>query len=365
MKKNQVDAILINQTKRRNKVFAFVCIIIIFFILSLSFFLIYFKKNQVQYVKYDETSNIDYKVLLKENNFFDNNYLTANKKYIASLIDYITADFNYKLSLEEKDIEYKYSYRIESTIDVKEVDSDISLFNKVEKILDTQERQTTSKSMSINEHIDIDYNKYNDLIKDFIAVYDLDDIESTLTINMYISVLGSCEDFEKNQMQESVISLSIPLTTKTVAIDIGNDLINSENNVMQCKSPNSSYFFLLSIGIVFAFIDLLLIIYTIRYEIKTRTAENIYEKELKKILNNYSSYIQTLDSEFDFSDYQLLKVNTFTDMLEIRDTIRQPILLKENKEKTGAYFVIPSNTKVLYVYRLKVSDIEKEIQKKL
>ena len=34
------------------------------------------------------------------------------------------------------------------------------------------------------------------------------------------------------------------------------------------------------------------------------------------------------------------------------------------KEKNGAYFVIPSNTKVLYVYRLKVSDIEKEINEK-
>ena len=46
-------------------------------------------------------------------------------------------------------------------------------------------------------------------------------------------------------------------------------------------------------------------------------------------------------------------------MLEIRDTIKQPILMKENDDKTGAYFVIPSSTKILYVYRLKVSDIKK------
>ena len=37
---------------------------------------------------------------------------------------------------------------------------------------------------------------------------------------------------------------------------------------------------------------------------------------------------------------------------------------EENVEKTGAYFIIPSNTKLLYVYRLKVSDIEKEINEK-
>ena len=95
----------------------------------------------------------------------------------------------------------------------------------------------------------------------------------------------------------------------------------------------------------------------------TRTAENIYERELKKILNNYSSYIQTMHNDFDFKEYQLLKIDSFSDMLEIRDTIRQPILMRENNDRTGAYFVIPSNTKILYVYRLKVSDIEREISK--
>ena len=50
-------------------------------------------------------------------------------------------------------------------------------------------------------------------------------------------------------------------------------------------------------------------------------------------------------------------------MLEIRDTIRQPILMKENKQKTSAYFVIPGDTKILYIYRLNVNDIQKEIKK--
>ena len=35
--------------------------------------------------------------------------------------------------------------------------------------------------------------------------------------------------------------------------------------------------------------------------------------------------------------------------------------MKENNDKTGAYFVIPSDSKILYVYRLKVSDIKKKI----
>ena len=84
---------------------------------------------------------------------------------------------------------------------------------------------------------------------------------------------------------------------------------------------------------------------------------------MKKILNNYSSYIQTINNEFDFKTFKLIKVDSFTDMLEIRDTIKQPILMKESDDKTGAYFVIPSNTKILYIYRLKISDIKKEMEK--
>jgi len=364
MKKNQVNSILINQTRRRNTVLAFICVIIIVFILALSFFMIYAQRNKAQYVSYDETSNIDYKVKYNENEFFDENYLSADREYIASLINSIDADFNYKISLEDKDVEYKYTYRIEANVTVKDKDSKNLFYDKTEVLLKEQEEITTLKEVNINENIVIDYNQYNDIIKRFVSVYDLENAESTLNINMYVSVIGSCEDFIENQEKERVITLSIPLTEDTMAIDFVDNIVNSSNNVMQCNSVHSSNFLLLLIGIILSIVDFGLIIAVIRYEIKTRTAETIYEKELKKILNNYGSSIQMLGSEFDFSDYQLLKIDNFSDILEISDKLRQPILMKENKEKSGAYFVIPSNTKLLYVYRLKVSDIEKEINEK-
>lgn len=364
MKRNQVNAILTNQTKRRNTVFGLICIIIIAFIIAVSFFFIYFERSKEQYVSYNESSNIDYKVFLEENEFFENDYLGVEKQYIASLIKDIDANFSYKLSLEEKEIEYKYSYRIETVVDVKEKNSNNSLYNKTKTLVEEKETTTALNEVKINEKVNIDYNYYNDLINKFITIYDLEDIESVLTINMYVNVIGSCEKFYDNSAKESVMSLSIPLTTKTISIDISDNLINSENNLMRCKSIYTNNSLFLVFGIIWSTFGITLIAYTIRYEIKTRTAENIYERELKKILNNYSSYIQKLGNDFDFKDYQLLKVDTFNDMLEIRDTIHQPILLKENSNKTGAYFVIPSNTKLLYVYRLKVSDIEKKFRKK-
>ena len=85
---------------------------------------------------------------------------------------------------------------------------------------------------------------------------------------------------------------------------------------------------------------------------------------MKKILNNYGNSIQVIGNDFEFKNYQLLKIETFYDLLEISDKLRQPILMRENKEKNGAYFIIPSVTKILYVHRIKVSDIKKEMKKK-
>jgi hypothetical protein len=101
MKKNQVNAILTNQTKRRNVMLGLTILAVIFSIIAWLCFVAYSEYSKGYFVKYSETSNIDYKVLLRENEFFDNNYLESDKKYIASLIDYIDANFNYKLSLEE------------------------------------------------------------------------------------------------------------------------------------------------------------------------------------------------------------------------------------------------------------------------
>ena len=51
-----------------------------------------------------------------------------------------------------------------------------------------------------------------------------------------------------------------------------------------------------------------------------------------------------------------MNLNNFTDLLEIRDTIRQPILMRQNNFPKEADFFIPSNTKILYLYKLEVKN---------
>lgn len=46
-------------------------------------------------------------------------------------------------------------------------------------------------------------------------------------------------------------------------------------------------------------------------------------------------------------------------MLKIRDTIQEPILMKEDKKNNSTYFMIPGKTNILYIYELNMETIKK------
>jgi len=378
MKKKEVNSILVEQTKRRNKIISYSCLIAIIFILSLSCFFMFISKSRSYNVTYDEKSDIDYRVYLNDNNFYEKGYLNEDSKYIASLIKYINANLKYELTMDKDDVDFTYKYRIDAIVTVKENSSDTkTIFTKTVPILEEKTKSISGSSLSIKEDVKIDYNEYNDLIKNFNSVYDLEDMVSTLTINMYVDVVGSCDEFTSDSNDTSVISLSIPLTTKTVEIDIKDNLINNDNKILLCNNSNLLGIFILLLCLVLLILGMYLTYDLLKYIVTTRSAWTIYEINLRKILNNYHSYIQKVSNKMEVSDVLGLKVNrkstykdcqfykleNFTDMLEIRDSINAPIIMFENEHNTATYFMILNVVnKAVYIYTLRVDDIKKEMK---
>ena len=81
-------------------------------------------------------------------------------------------------------------------------------------------------------------------------------------------------------------------------------------------------------------------------------------KSLLFLHDSYKSYIQRILNEIDTDGYQLLYVDAFKDMLEIRDTIGAPILMNENEDKTRTRFFIITNTNILYMFEIKVENYD-------
>ena len=111
-------------------------------------------------------------------------------------------------------------------------------------------------------------------------------------------------------------------------------------------------------AIVLGAIDALMIALLAAFIYLTRTPDITYTARVKKITSQYKSYIQKINNLFETRGYQIIMVDTFDEMLEIRDTIQAPILMHENEDKTCCKFMIPTDSKLLYTYLISVEGYE-------
>ena len=95
---------------RLREIRGIVLMVILTLVIGLTSLFFYFYRLNNRFINYDEKSDVDYKVLLKDNEFYQENYLEKDKGYVSSLIDNIEAEFKYDLNFD-RNIKYKYSYR--------------------------------------------------------------------------------------------------------------------------------------------------------------------------------------------------------------------------------------------------------------
>lgn len=344
-----------------NSILRIICIAIIIFVLLC----LYFSRDCEDKICYTENSNVDYKVYLKENEFYEKDYVEKDNRYIASLIKNISADFDYELKAVEKGIDYKYSYVIEAEVNVKEVKNKESIYNFKEELLTKENlNQNSNNNLKINENIVIDYNHYNDIIKNFVATYGLDNIDSTLKVSMKVKIDGiskEIKDGKKYDNNDYVIALEMPLTTKTIGIEINSDIVKCRDQVK--VGVDSKSYIILSLAIILTIIEIYLIIVLVEYVKGTKTPEDIYKNELSKILDSYGEFINKISNRLDLNEYNLIYLEVFDDILKVRDLVQEPILMKEDKEKKSTYFMVPDTNKILYVYELNLDMIKKGYKK--
>jgi len=306
------------------------------------------------YIGYTEGGSIDYNVFLKENEFYEEEHLGKNQSYVASLIDRIIADFSYEIDMDTEGVNYRYSYTIKSKLEIVDKTSDVAIFNP-EKVLVSEQNKSQSSSdrLRINEIVVINYDEYNDLANRFLDTYDLTSTTSNIVLTLEVDVLSDCEAFSGSAVDNYTSELRIPLTTKTVNIKMTSTVPDEEAKMIACTRGAGSEAFKTS-AIVIGVLDVLCILVLVAFIYLTRTPDITYTARVKKIISQYKSYIQKINNMFETGGYQIIMVDTFDEMLEIRDTIQAPILMNENADKTCTKFIIPTDSKLLYVYTVSV-----------
>ncbi len=334
------------EDNRKSSINVGIVILVVILIISILFIRIGLNKNRKKYVQYSDNKNLEFKVMLKQNEYYKNPYLEKGNQYIANLIENINADFNYNFNLNH---EYEYNYKVIATVEVLEEKNNKSVYTFSEDLVG-EKTGINEGNLEIAENINIDFNKYNNLIKQFVSTYDLKNVSSKLNVDLKMGVKGTNQKFSKQDFK--VMSLEVPLTTNTIAIDTNYDL--AESNLIEVKQYSTVGKVMTIAGVCMVIVDALCAVALVVFVKKTETDEEKYNNELRKIISNYDSCISKLDDDFNMKGYQILKVQKFADLLEIRDTMQLPIIMIENKEKSVTCFAIPTPSKILYFYSISI-----------
>lgn len=317
----------------------------------------YYTLNKSYYIDYQEKANVDYTVSLKNNSFYEGTVADKNQAYVASIIDDIIADFNYTFLMSANNVEINYTYSVDALMAITDKNTGAVIFDVKDTVLEKKTFLTTASHISVDEALTVDFEKYNTLEERFIKEYNLSSTVSTLKLMLNVDILGVCDQFSNDSTHHYSIVLNVPLSEQTVVMYSTSENVNTAGQILACGNAIAKTVFLI-LFIVFAILSVLAVIALIVFSRLTINTDVSYGIRIKKLLRNYKTYIQQINTAFNDEGYQVLMVNSFNEMLEIRDTLQLPIIMNENEDHTCTKFMIPTDSAILYLFEVKIADYD-------
>lgn len=327
-------------------------------VIAVGCFFTYHCLSRTYYIEYAENSATDYQVIYQENEYFDDPVRGKDQTYIAHLIDHIVADFQYQVNMDASHVSLDYSYNILAQLVVQDKDTGKPYYTVEEALLPcTQKAIVNSNQVKIHEQVTIDFPRFNRIASDFVTAYDLKNAKATLIVTLKVKMLSTCDQLEKSNENTYFADVRIPLNELTMDINCTTSAPESTSKVLAYRNTVNQEVFLL-VGYIAVALALLQAIGLIAFMCLSRNEDVTYTVKVQRMLNAYSSYIQRMEGDFNDEGYQIIKIKSFNELLGIRDTLQSPILMTENRDQTMSRFLIPTDSKMLYVFEIKVDNYD-------
>jgi hypothetical protein len=337
---------------------SFLCL----FFLSFYFIINSFDLVHEEKISFKETGSIDYSVCLNKNDTFETECLGKNSSYnyVASLINNISVKFNYTFGGNKLYLEKPLKYKIVGKLIIKNKENSY-IYSEKEYILKEESSDnilTTGLYYNIDDTINIDYSYYNNIANQFKSEYGVD-TDSYLDVSF---IVYNEVDAKYNIPNSSNLNIKIPLSLKSIKFEVTELNNNSEQTIIKEYLSISDYVTLI-FGILLFIFSIYYLICFIILIFSLKRKKNIYDKMLNKYMKEYDRLIVATKSLPTFSDYNMLKIDSFEELLDVRDNLRLPIMYYNVIPHQKAYFYILHENN-LYVYTLKEVDLANEKKNK-
>lgn len=306
--------------------------------------------------EYNETGKVDYKVYLKDNDYYDSSFLNSGMQYVASLIKTINVKFDYQMHLT-KDIALDSKYRVVGVLQITERDEPSKiLYTKEEEIVPLKTINVNDDNFVISEEVDIDYDKYNEIVNTYKSNLGLF-VSSNLILTLETDTNGTYEKDKFNKKEK--LQITIPLSESTLQIKMNSTEINNNGtigNAINTVVIDNGVILLVFIGL--SALTILSIMVDIRIYLKY-VKEDIYKSKVNKILRDYDRLIVNGKINVNEENYdEVIIIEDFKEMVDAAQNLNLPILFYETIPNEKCFFVIIAD-KILYKYRLTKAYLEK------
>ena len=308
-------------------------------------------------IKYNINSDIDYKVYLKQNDFYETEYLDKDMVYVASLIDRIKVkyDYNFKVNMNSS---IDFDYKVIARLVIASTNNKNVFFEKEYDLTDDfNEEMIHSKEHSIEKEVNVDYTYYNSLANKFRSNY-------AVSTNSYLEVylLVNEKNKEGNSYDlnnKSKAILTIPLSQQEINITLSNQNVDEDKQLVSGSKlivKDTNY---LAVCIVLMIFMVLLITQIIKKILVFTNNKSKYDVYIEKILRGYDRIIVNVTTVPNFEKYNIIKVESFQEIIDVRDNFKCPInYYVITPHQKCEFFVI--NNDDLYIYVVKAVDLNGE-----
>lgn len=329
----------------------YITLMVLFFILSYLFIDRGINTHTKEYVYYSNDNDLTYNVYLKDNDMFDNNKLSMGGSYITNLVDHI--DFLFKFNNVYSDnLSGYYKYLVTAKLNIYEKESmnllltkEYTLLPETASVID----QNDIKKIKVNDAVTLNYDKYIQEINKFKTQYN-PSIVGYLDIEFKLITEISFSKFNNVQKDNTIINANIPLTNDIFKININNTKKKIDNYYDFSKRNKINYMFLI-LGALSVSISLAILSVIIKELIDISNKESKYNKELKKILKQYSNNIINVKKFYNKKKYNLIYVDSFEELIDVYKKTNYPISFREIKKNYESIFIIIDDDNA-WIYRL-------------
>ena len=344
------------------RVFLMCLVVVVCGILTFMCFDRSFSKKKDIVLQYNEQDYLDYdvKLLNTENNPFGNGTLKPGEYYISSIIDDISTDLAYSYTFD-KNVDVKYSYSVEADLKLKDDKTGNVLADDTYTLIETtdEKEEKDVNKVQINQNVNVDYNYYNGLAKEFASLNNDIDAIGDFLVKLHINLEIKYKGFDEPIKKEYVVAVNIPLLSSQVKIEKVSNPKGTGSYVKHVKAELTNEA-LLYVGIVLLIIDTLLLLIVINFIIKTLPKKTIYCQVRDRILNNYDKIIVNSKKVPEIAGYNVIECENFGELLDAQTMLNKPIVYFEVIKNQKSVFVL-INDNDAYRYTLKECDVDDNI----